>query len=263
MNTTHENALRRLDAADPAADAGSLRAQADLARILRTPRDASTAPARRAHRPVARIVAGTGAVAAAAATVLVVLPSLTGDDRAFASWTPQGTALTAVEADQAADDCRAAQSDAAGSDLAPQLAAARPALAERRGDWTTVVLTGPGGFDALCVTNTSAAGDMFGSIGVPDVDTSPAARSIEITDLGTGTIRSGDLSLVAGLAGADIVGVTYRSPSRGDVEATVTGGHFALWFPGDELLPAESAGIELTLTFTDGSEESIRARLGS
>lgn len=262
MNTTHENALRHLDAADPAADAGSLRARTDLARILRTSRVSSTSPAPRGRRPVARIVAGTASVAAAAAAVFVVLPSMTGEDSAFASWTPRGTALTATEAAQAADDCRTAQTDTAGNDLAAQLAAAQPAIAERRGDWTTVVLAGPGGFDALCVTNTSAAGDMLGSIGVPDVDTSPAARAIEITDLGSGTIRSGDLSLVAGLAGDDVVGVSYRSPSRGIVEATVSDGHFALWFPGDELRAAESAGVDLTLTFANGSEESMRLRLG-
>ena len=45
-------------------------------------------------------------------------------------------------------------------------------------------------------------------------------------------MSAGDVSLAAGTAGSDVVGVVYHSATQGDVTATVDQGHFALWFPG-------------------------------
>ncbi|MBO1751351.1 hypothetical protein J4G33_06000 [Actinotalea sp. BY-33] len=66
-------------------------------------------------------------------------------------------------------------------------------------------------------------------------------------------MSAGDISLVAGTAGAEVVAVAYRSTTHGEVHATVNGGHFALWFPGDELRDGATEGVQLEATFRDGS----------
>lgn len=269
MTTTLDSALRRLDVADPHASAASPRAQADLASILGdahcehsgSPDPGLPSPRR---RTVIRLAVGTGAVAAATVGVFVALPSLTGGDRAFASWTGAPTGLTASEATQAGERCREAMLDGAGADASAQLAAAETAIAERRGAWTTVVLAGADGFAATCITDDSTHlfRDMFGSIGAPADHVEPTSRSIEVTDLGVGSARAGDLSVAAGVVGADVTGISYHSAARGDVAATVSGGRFALWLPGSELESASRDGVELTVTYAGGETAVQRVRLG-
>lgn len=66
-------------------------------------------------------------------------------------------------------------------------------------------------------------------------------------------MKAGDLSMAAGEAGSDVVEIVYRSRTRGDVAATVSKGHFALWLPGDELRDLSSTGVEVEVTYRDGS----------
>ncbi|WP_432548326.1 hypothetical protein [Kineococcus sp. SYSU DK004] len=260
MNRTHEidALLRTVDAAGSGDDRDD-RAAGDLERILATdpdPRGAATTahPAARRRR---RLVLTTGLVAAVTAG-LVLLPSpFGGGDDAYATWTAVPAALSPAAAAAAAESCREHQGVRGFDEMYPQLADAVVAVAERRGAWTTVVLGAEGGFVATCTTDDSAgtfSRGMFGSIGVPAVP-APGPRDVVATGLGVGTLGAGDLSVAEGFAGEDVTGVVYRSASRGHVVATVSGGHFALWFPGDELTGA-SHGVDVEVTYRDGSRET-------
>lgn len=255
--------LKTLDAADPDVDPTSQRARADLARILGTdPHHGSRRLAARggpAQKPrlTVRRVALAGGVLAAVSVGVVVLPSLTGGDEAFATWTGVPDAMTAQERAEAVPSCREAEEDGAGTEYVDELSSAEPVIAERRGVWNTVTLADTKGFSALCITDDSThlfTEDMIVSIGTPSGYTLARRRELVATDLGTGTMSAGDISLAAGTAGTAVVGVVFHSRDHGDVAATVSHGHFALWFPGDELRNANSTnGVRVEVTYRDGS----------
>jgi len=278
MTRIHDinTALRSLDAADHHVDsANARRARTDLQSILAT--DPSPDPlqqpwsssADRVARPrsaarTTRRVALAGGMLAAVTAGLVVLPALTGGDQAFASWTRAPHGMSAQESTDAAAGCRQMQEDGAGAEYADALSSAEPVIAERRGVWTTVVLAGTDGFSAMCITDNSThlfAKDMIGSVGTPTGYAAPGPRALTATDLGVGTMSAGDLSMVAGTAGSDIVGVVYHSRTQGDVSATVSQGRFALWLPGDELKDASSNGVEVEVTYRDGRTGTSRLTL--
>ena len=276
MSRTHEieGALRSLDAADHPVHPGDARARTDLERILTTdsspaplhqPRPPSAAPEARPARVgrAARSAALVGAVLVAGTVGVVALPSLPGGDQAFASWTPDPAAVSMAQRPEAAEGCRREQQDAS-ADPRAQLSAAEPVIAERRGVWTTVVLAGRNGFSAICITDGSSpffADGMIGSIGTPSDYAAPGPRGLTASSLGSGTVNDGELSLAAGTTGSDVVGIVYRSPTYGEVTATVSQGHFALWLPGAELEGASSNGVALDVTYRDGSTASNRLTL--
>lgn len=201
----------------------------------------------------------------AALTVgMVVVPSVTGGDEAFASWTSNGEGLDAPNTAAAANSCRSSQAEAVRGEAADNLAKTTPVLAERRGVWTTVVLGGADGFTAMCITDESSGlftRDMIGSVGTATGDVEPDRREVIATSLGSGTMKAGDLSLVAGTAGAEVIEIVYRSDSHGDITATISRGHFAFWWPGDELLDVGSKGIQVEVTYRDGSTRAARLHL--
>lgn len=269
--------LKTLDPASRPAEAGNPRARADLQRILDADPSAdhqrqlqSSASGRKSRpskttRNVRRFVLAGGVLAVTAG--VVALPAVTGGDAAFASWTrvPQG--MSASERADAADSCRGRQLDGAGAGYADQLDHARLAIAERRGVWTTVILAGAREFSALCVTDDSShmfgfGTDMIGSVGTPSPYVTPGPRDLIAMSLGNGTMSAGDISLAAGPAGRDVIGVVYHSRTHGNVDATVSGGYFALWFPGDELKDASSSNpVEVEVTYRDGSTDTSRLSL--
>lgn len=66
-----------------------------------------------------------------------------------------------------------------------------------------------------------------GPVVLPSVTGRDQAFELLATDLGTGTVDAGEISLAAGAAGAagsDVAGVVYHSRTRGDVTATVNEG---------------------------------------
>lgn len=258
-----DTALRSLDPADRHVDPTTGRAHADLHTILATtatPVPGTVTPLRhRQARPVRR-VALAGAAAAALTAALVTLPALTGGDPAFATWTATPTPVPAQQQPQAAADCRARLTDGAGAEYATELTTATIAVAESRGAWTTALLTGPGGFTALCITDSTDHlfdDGMIGSIGVATHSTTLDPRDLTATDLGAGTINNNDISLAAGRAGADITAVQYHSPTHGTVTASLSNGHFALWLPGNELENASSNGLPVEVTYGDGTTASV------
>jgi hypothetical protein len=263
MNRIHDidATLRSLDPADPHVDPASARARSDLHAILAT--DPTSHPRRRPWPSTRRVVL-VGGMVAAATVALVTLPSLTGGDQAFATWAAAPEGMSAQQRAEAATDCRKNQKDGAGAEYAGDLSRADLVIAERRGVWTTVVLAGTDGFRALCIADDSArlfTDAMIGSIGTATDRAAPEPRELLATDLGVGTINAGDISLAAGAAGSDVVRVVYHSRTRGDVTATVNQGHFALWFPGDELMDASSDGVEVEVTYRDATTATSRLTL--
>jgi hypothetical protein len=266
--------LRSLDAADPDVDPRGARARADLARILATAPfgHPSQSPSPRAggrsnrslgsSRRAWRLALAGGMVTAVTAPV-VVAQSLAGGDRAFATWTPTPAGMSAEASADAAGECRDAQENGPGADYEGDLGGAEAVIVERRGVWTTVVLAARNGFSALCITDDSTRifGDWFGSIGTPSGYTTPGPRDLVATDLGTGVIDAGQLSLAAGVAGSGVAEVVYRSRDHGDVAATVAKGRFALWLPGDELEDAATTGVQVEVTYRDGSTRTSRLHL--
>ncbi|GLY75028.1 hypothetical protein Airi01_032950 [Actinoallomurus iriomotensis] len=258
--------LRSLDAADQDIDARGARARIELARIVAT--GPSGRPSRQPHprrrgRTAWKVTLLGGTVVAGTAAVIVALPSIMGGDRAFASWTPTPHAMSAKERANAAGRCRQVQEDGAGRFDANELRHADAAIVERRGAWTTVVLATGKGFSATCITDDSTHlfRDSFGSIGTPAGYTPPGPRDLVATDLGTGIIDAGHLSIAAGIAGPEVAKVLYRSPAHGDVTATVSRGRFALWLPGDELAHAAKNGVEVEVTYRDGGTGTNRLHL--
>ena len=262
-------ALRRLDAAEPAGPPAGPRAAADVETILATdpyipwggrPGAGPGHPRRTTRIPLAL----AGAVLAALVGAVVVLPSPSGGDVAFAGWTPDPAGLSELESHDAAEGCRTDLADGGGADYRSQLRSATTAVAERRGSWTTVALVGEGGFSALCITGDSRSmfgSGMIGSIGAAPDWTPLGPRELRPVALGDGTVDDSELSMAAGHAGADVAGIRYRSPVHGDVTATVVKGFFALWMPGSELAGTSSSGLEVVVTYGDGTTGTSVLRL--
>ena len=68
-----------------------------------------------------------------------------------------------------------------------------------------------------------------------------------------------DISLAAGFAGPQVAGITVDTESHGVVTASVAGGRFALWFPGDEL--ENRTTIPAQVTYADGSTATVNLEL--
>lgn len=252
--------LAVLKALDPAtgADPHGPRAQATLRQILTTP---ATQPVRGPKRWGPRLAIGTGLVAAATAAA-VLLPSALGGDQAFATWTGTPSGLSGSARTDASNACRG-NSKSGHPDYNNQLATASTAIAERRGEWSLVVLADQRGFAAVCITDRSKHlfREQFGAIGTTPAAVLPAARALTPITLGTGSIGGHDLSVATGSAGREVTAVSYVSASHGKVAASVNAGQFALWFPGDELLHANRSGVPVQVTYRDGSAATIRLKL--
>ena len=256
--------LRTLDPADPDIDPRNPRARAELERILAVDpiRPSGRTPAKRRSRRGIRLAAAAATVVTAA-TALFILPSPLNGDRAYATWTAKPTGLSAQAAADAGNDCRDAHLHGPGIGYRDDLQHADVAIAERRGEWTLVMLAGAKGFSALCITGESPVlfRSWFGSLGASANRAAVGPRAVVATDLGVGAMDDRELSVAAGCAGSDVAGVTYRSARRGQVAATVSKGRFALWLPGDELKDASRVGVQVEVTYRDGSTAPVRLDL--
>lgn len=244
--------LRSLDASASGAPFDQRRAQRDLERILGAGRPEELAPIPGRPRRNRRLFLA-GAAAAAALAILAV-PVLGGGDPAYASWTQTASLLSPGASEKAGNACR-------GLDRQDESFGANVAIAERRGEWTTVVLSGPGGFSSMCVTDGSLFGGSFGYSGKTPGGAEPAARGLLPTAMGMGSTSAGELSMVVGAAGAEVSAVSYASQTQGDVSGSVANGYFVLWFPGDELRDYPDDGVLLQVSYTDGSQEQVLASL--
>ena len=257
--------LRSMDPAEQSSPSNPARVQADLNRILSSQlAPAASSGGLRLSRELAktnrrRRAATLGGLAAAATAGLLVLPAISGEgDPAFATWTAVPGTLIGSERDNAVSDCRRSTQRVGGGMYSAEHSAAEVAIAERRGAWVTVLLSGPDGFEATCTTDATAPWfekGSFGSVGKPNNVAALSARAIAPTQLGTGTIADKPISLASGRVGADVAAITYTSASKEEVTATVAKGHFAFWLPGNDLQNASDQGVPVKVTYKNGSTE--------
>lgn len=261
-------ALSTLDAAPaaPLTAQEQTRADATVGRILSaTPRH-TDAPRR--HRRSSGITRVALLAAAAAALALVVsVTGVLGGDTAYASWTARPTVLPVAEQEDLARQCREYLSPVpgAGGEGIPTEAdvqAARLVVADSRGAWSYVVLSGEGGFEATClieeargiaglIHGVSSAAASYGFV-TPPV---PAVDGIVGTGLMSMGTDEGSAWSTEGHVGADVTAVTVLTGSATEVEATVTRGRFAAWWP-ERVTVDESRGLEgvrYVVTLRDGT----------
>jgi hypothetical protein len=263
---TMTTALRDLDPAPATAltEAERERADATLARILATPCDDQVPEESGRPRRRRRLVS-LGLLGAAG----VAFPALLlGGGSAFASWTAKPETLMGAAATEAATTCRAA--------LGVPDRGERVVSAERRGDWTYVLLTGPGA-EAACLMRDSLLGrrdpvgdkgeGFFGTFDTDPVEAPALARDrIDETESTEGSVptpsrwpfRSGEgwFTWVRGYVGSDVTGVTVHPPVGPDVEASVANGRFAAWWPSgrpSSKNPEVMGAWTYTVTLVDGS----------
>lgn len=261
-------ALRDLDPAPPSALTSEEieRAGATLARILASPpQDAAPERSGRSRRRRGLALVGLAGAAGAAVPALLL-----GGGSAFASWTPEPEPL--ADPADAAGTCRAA--------LEMPDRGEHVAIAERRGGWTYVLLTGPEA-EGACLMPDSLIGHQDpvghkkeGFFGTYDAEPAQAPtvaqdRVVETDSLqgsvptpGTLPFTSEDawFSWVKGYVGSDVTGVTVHPPVGPDVEASVAGGRFAAWWPSAQ---PSSRNVDVmgawsyTVTLADGSTREL------
>lgn len=259
------SALRDLDASrlTELTDAERDRADAMFARIVATPVDASAhadvslKPARSRRR---RLLTGVGLAGAAGVAVPTML--LSGGS-AFGSWTATPEPLTDVAAVEAAATCR--------THLGMPNGGERTVIAEQRGAWTLVMITGPEG-ELICLMADNTV-DQYHPDGVimATSEEGPAAPTVARDDIvettsSVGTVQD-DKSLpwaddddwfiwAQGRVGSDVTAVTVHTASGRRIEASVSDGRFAAWWPAGEVdsdNPELGGAWTYTLTLADGS----------
>lgn len=251
-------ALRDLDPAPEVALSAEERQRADrmFARVVAAPSDGSRwAEPDRPRRRRWRLLVPMGLVGAAGAAIAALL--LGGS--AFASWTPTPEPLTPAKTSAAAATCRAAVGIRAGGEAT--------LLAEQRGKWTYVLVSGPKA-EASCLMRNEVVGqDPNGQEVIGTLDTkpgkSPTVASDHIVEMSStaastdeGWFREGWLTAADGYVGSDVIGVTVHTPLGFDVEASVGNGRFAAWWPSD---PPSSKNLDVmgawsyTVTLADGT----------
>ena len=214
-------ALRHLDPA-PRTDlteAERERADAAFARIVATPSDE---PVPLGAGPTAPASESTAGDSGSGRRRRCRHPGLLlGGGTAYGSWTPRPEPLTDVAAAEAATTCRAA--------LDVPDRGERVAMAERRGEWTYVLLAGPG-TEAICLMPDDLVGqdptareDFFGSYDTDTVapPTLDPDRIDETTSM-QGSTEEGWFSSVRGLRGqrrhrrhrAHLLGSRHRGLGR-------------------------------------------------
>lgn len=263
-------ALRDLDPAPTTVltDEELERADATFARILATPSHDQVP--RESDRPRRRrSLVLVGLVGAAGAAVPAMLVS---GGSAFASWTPKPEPLTAAGVTEAATTCRAA--------LEVPDQGERVVIAERRGGWTYVLITGPKA-EGACLIPDDLVGHQdpadhtkegfFGGYTTDPVEAPTLARDriVETENMAGSVPTSGLLffsddeewfSSVQGYVGSGVTGVTVHPPEGPDVEASVANGRFAAWWPSDQPSsenPEVMGAWTYTVTLADGSTRGV------
>lgn len=243
---------------DPARD---LRApgrpdDAELQEILGTARRAT--PIRRSARPAVLAGAAAAAVVAVAGVATVWWPA---SPAAFASWSAVPSDVTPAEVADRAEACDTVAHGVAEGEDGPHLedVPISPVLAEQRGDYTYVLLTGEGATgECLVTTQASGATDVVGGDAVlTSAPAAPGPRDVTTVHVGTASWSEGDtgdgaLTSAYGRAGADVASVSLVTTAGERVEATVQDGWWAVWAPGEASLRATAE-----LTLSDGATTEV------
>ncbi|WP_278236026.1 hypothetical protein [Isoptericola sp. AK164] len=233
-----------------------------LARVLaadRTVPDRYRAPVRRSRTAVA-----TGAVAGVAVAVAagVVVTTTFGGPEAYASWTPTPQVVDPAAAVQDAASCptaaHAVDEDAADQGSPITEIPVDPVLAEVRGDYTYVLLSGDGALAECFVTTTDGSSQVYSSESVGGTPVpQPGPRELVVAESGTaswsdGPNGEGAVTAAFGRVGDEIEAVTVATADGEQVAASVDDGWFALWAPGEETFSALAQ-----VTYADGTTEEV------
>jgi len=217
---------------DPATEAPDIDGEELLARIRRerTRRDhgdvAHLLPRHRS-RPAQRIAMG----AAALLTITVVALVLTLTQRgpqAYASWVESPVV---VPAEQVADRCP--QVEAGPPDIPVE-----PVLAEQRGSYTFVVLSGDGVF-VECLISTARDEPFVMAQGTtlpdPDAFDMGLAPALVLDPGSTWGSEGGEgpITTVVGLADDGVTSIQISTTDGVQAQAAVADGWWSVWFPGD------------------------------
>jgi len=257
-----ESLMERLGAADPANNATFDQDTAEA--LLRQVLSSGPAAASATHEPAAGVASGsrvlsgrrfgsgprsTGpprrhfirwatvgvAVVAAATAVLVVGTSGGGPTKALADWTPTPTTAATGQIPAAEASCQTAGLPS-GTD------SSAPSLVDIRGPYTMLVYA-DNSASGLCLAGVRAnapppvGGLSYGT--AAETDLTPVAADsvlpgengafVTLTENASPAIS---LQWIAGRAGTDVSAVTIALADGTDVQATVSNGWFAAWWPG-------------------------------
>jgi len=215
------------------------------------------------HRPRAARVGLVGAAAAAVAAVTLLVPN-PSDPVAFAGWTAVPATLTGDDLAAAGAQCLALREEAAGgaqaaeSDGTGNLAGARPVLGDRRGETTFTVLASDDGLQSCLIGprvrtsfvatgdggstahsgGTEADGDST-SIGIVGDDTTPTADGASYAAGGVEDVHSDTpWGFGLGRVGADVAEVRVELTDGTSVDASVSDGVWAAWWPSTATVAA-------------------------
>jgi hypothetical protein len=220
----------------------------------------SRAPIPIRRSPRRAVLAGAAAAAVVAVATVATVTTLSTPP-AFAGWTAVPTVLSDEETTARATSCDTnAHAIVDGAD-GPQVEdiPISPVLAEERGEYTYVLLTGDGAVGECLVTaQASGATDVVtgdSATGVPLAE--PGPRDVTTLQAGTaswsaGATGDGALTSAYGRAGAEVAAVELTLTSGERVEATVHDGWWAVWAPGEASLRDAAE-----LTFTDGATAQV------
>ncbi|SKC81588.1 hypothetical protein [Krasilnikoviella flava] len=223
-----------------------------LAAILGSSRAAI--PIRRSPRRA--VLAGAAAAAVVAVATVATVTSL-GTPTAFAGWSAVPTVLSDEEMTARAASCETSAHTITDGADGPQVedVPIGPVLAEERGEYTYVLLTGDGAVgECLVVAQASGATEVVTGdtvLGAPPA--APGPRDVTTLQAGTaswsqGATGDGALTSAFGRAGAEVAAVELTLTSGERVEATVHDGWWAVWAPGEASLRTTAE-----LRFTDGA----------
>lgn len=278
LGSVQDSALRKLDSAPAAEPIDRDRQGTLLATVLAGVPDTAgtTVPQRR--RPVHRLILA-GAVAVTVAVAGVAIVPGRGDGYAYASWTPRPEPVAAADLALVHAACLDETPDptvgVGGPDrFDPKDLSVR--LAERRGTWVGLLLTGRTGnseWEVSClaelpagttdVDHVSAGVSSGGGLNPPGgdefIDGGVAVFGLDRGLFGSGRRQSA--SVTSGQVGPDVVGVTIHAGGT-TAEASVEDGTYAVWWPGTafDTTQSPSSGksrpqlaITYDLTLQDGT----------
>lgn len=230
-------------------------------RRLQTPFDEVQPRIQRPRRTTRRILAMVAAVSVGTASLLAV-QGVGGSDSAYASWTATPTAVSVHDLAVVTRACRThlaqyiddnadamRQEEMSGVIDAQTVAVG---LAERRGDFVAVQFsqTDPS-VDAPCVATNPPGSDDVSEVAMSfGWSNGPAATAhgSQLFEQSVAQFGDAPASFATGSVGADVAAVTIHGGAR-TVQATVSNGHYAAWWPGTAYTTTPDAVLRISLRF--------------
>lgn len=217
---------------DPAAGAPDIDSDQLLERIRARAGDPATADVTHLvphprSRPARRIAMGAAALSAIVAVALVLTLTQRGP-QAYAGWQPEPTAVSPATAAERCPDV----------EPGPPPVPVEPVLGEQRGSYRFAVLAGEGVF-VECLTSDALDEPFVVAQGTQPAD--PAAfelgdaPAVVLSPGGTWASEGGEgpITTVIGLAAPEVSEILLTTTDGTVAEATITGGWWAVWFPGE------------------------------